>query len=735
MPTPDEYLEWKRYQRDSVGNTTNLVLNNAQQVNPDVFANDMKLGKAFGISADVAAASRDMLLERLQRSHNQAMLKGSPRTAQWLKNSDNIRLAWDDVENLTWLEYTVGNLGEAVKRPTGKVISQFGAILEGTGQLMHPIRQTPPEIVVRIAQAKTLSPEGVAKLRADIQNQDQVKDTWGQYVLSNVLSGYQTEKQVYEFFHARRLEAENDPVGGIEWASNKLQFAGEHVQDFGDDLFPAYPGLKDGIGQKVGDVIGEVAFEAIIYRLVGPKGAKVINTLKSAGEQTRDERERGGNENDQSKAAIGGVVLEGLDFIPGDKKLKFAFLEKILGKRAGEFLPEIIGEGAKEVLKKGGENFIAQNLSDPQRSLADGMVEAFFTGAGQHALGESTKKLFGLPDSAGEAPKPVISSTMIEDIGQRASESKLRARSPITYRDHVDAITRGGPMETIYVPVSPFDAFNRRFAGKGKVQLENLPGIGKAQVNVARVTGGDVGVRTSTYTTDIAGTEIAPLFHDYGRFDPKAKTPAEIRDLKLKHSEPSTQTNGELEAARIAQEKNKIISEQERQQDIQRQQASSVTPAQSQAVALDATRGVRSAKTGQTREDYSRDNPPAGASSGNQKQPPAVNGASGQAAVAPADGQGGTNSSGATVPAAGGNDTSSRIDRSGASPVSIPPRTASNGDIATERFKAMLQSSTAPAGRLESPSPSPEIFNRQGPAVPTETPWSDRRKTLNRNGR
>lgn len=727
MPTPDEYLEWKRYQRDSVGNTTNLILNNARQVNPDVFANDMKLGNAFGISADVAAASRDMLLERLQRSHNQAMLKGSPRTAQWLKNSDNIRLAWDDVENLTWLEYTVGNLGEAVKRPIGKVISQVGAVLNGAGQLMHPPVWEPPEIVVRIAQAKSLSLEDVAKLRADIQKQGQIKDTWAQYVLSNVLSGYQTEDQVYEVFRTRRPEVEVGPLGGIEWASNTLQSAGEHVQDFGDELFPAYPGLKDGIGQKVGDVIGEVVFEAIIYRLVGPIGAKVINTLKSAGEQTRDEKERGGNENDQSKAAIGGVVLEGLDFIPGDKKLKFAFLEKILGKRAGELFPEVVGEGTKEALKKVGENYIAQNLSDPQRSLTDGTVEAFFTGAGQHALGESTKKLFGLPDGADEVPKPVISSTVIEDIGQRASESKLRARSPITYRDHVDAITRGGPMETIYIPVSPFDAFNRRFAGK--VQLENLPGIGKAQVDVARVTGGDVGVRTSTYTTDIAGTEIAPLFHDYGRFNPKAKTPAEIRDLKLKHSEPSTQTHGELEAVRIAQEKNKIISEQERQQ------ASSVTPAQSQAVALDATRGVRSAKTGQTREDYSRDNPPAGASSGNQKQPPAVNGASGQAAVAPADGQGGTNSSGATVPAAGGNDTSSRIDRSGASPVSIPPRTASNGDIATERFKAMLQSSTAPAGRLQSPSPSPEIFNRQGPAVPTETPWSARRDRLNRNGR
>ncbi len=534
--------------------------------------------------------------------------------------------------------------------------------------------------------------------------------------------------------------------GWLNFVSEGLQSTGEWIQDSSEETFRAREKWKDSWARQAGELIGDelpnVAISAI--PVAGRVLAPVVDGFANAGESASNARRAGADENAQTSAARSGFLLGALELpvdnlIEGKEEVEDGKGEK--DRKAGkgwrrlgaELLFKATWTGAKDIAKKTGQNAIAIDYYKPDQKLDDGLLQAGVNGVAKSVMFQGIPKVvnkaFGQPQPRGGAEQPEAAGQTLTEISEHATSSKVRALHPEEFGDYLRVVTKDTPIETLHIEGKKFSDAFRNSGDDTSTAFRNLPGFDNAQLNVAISSGGDVKLRLSTYATHLAGGKYDSALLPHMRFDPRAKTLAEVQASRARESERSSPANSDAEAVRGVQEKNQKIAHHERQQDVQRLPHSGVLPeqAQSGAVALDATRGVRSAKTGRTREDYLRENPPAGASS--------TNGALGQAAVGPSRGDSGFNSAAAAVPTPDGNGVSSKGERTLASPPPLSSPAASDAGMPIERFKAILESSTAPVVRLESPSPSPEIFKRQGPVIPSEMPWPERRKTLERNGR
>lgn len=536
--------------------------------------------------------------------------------------------------------------------------------------------------------------------------------------------------------------------GWLNFVSEGLQSTGEWIQDSSEETFRAREKWKDSWARQAGELIGDELpnFAVSKIPIAGAALGPVFDGFANAGEAAGKARKAGADERTQTTVARWGALLGGLDAVPVDKWIEGK--NDVQGGHAGtsgnsgkggkswkrvglEIAAQTAWGGTKDSLKQLGQNAIEQHYYNSKRNLTDDVASATVKGVAKSVMFQGVPKVvnhaFGQP--RGKAGQPEAEGQTLTEISEHATSSKVRALHPEEFGDYLRVVTKDTPIETLHIEGKKFSDAFRNSGDDTSTAFRNLPGFDNAQLNVAISSGGDVKLRLSTYATHLAGGKYDSALLPHMRFDPRAKTLAEVQASRAGESERSSSANSDAEAVRGVQEKNQKIAHQERQQDVQRLPHSGVLPeqAQSGAVALDATRGVRSAKTGRTREDYLRENPPAGASS--------TNGALGQAAVGPSRGDSGFNSAAAAVPTPDGNGVSSKGERTLASPPPLSSPAASDAGMPIERFKAILESSTAPVVRLESPSPSPEIFKRQGPVIPSEMPWPERRKTLERNGR
>lgn len=548
--------------------------------------------------------------------------------------------------------------------------------------------------------------------------------------------------------------------GWLNFVSEGLQSTGAWIQDSSEETFRARDKFKDSWARQAGELIGDelpnVAVSAI--PVAGRFLAPVVDGFANAGDAAGKARKAGADERTQTSVARWGFWLGGLDAVPVDdwiegKKDAQGFNTQTAGnaekggkswKRVGfEFAAQTFWGGIKDSLKQSGQNAIEQHYYNSKRNLTDDVASAAVKGVAKSVMFQGVPKVvnqaFGQP--RGKAGQTEAQGQTLTEISEHATSSKVRALHPEEFGDYLRVVTKDTPIETIHIDGKKFSDAFRNSGDDTKTAFGNLPGFDNAQLNVAIPSGGDVKLSVSTYATHLAGGKHDSALLPHMRFDPRAKTLAEWQAVKASESERFARAKNEAEVARAAEDKNQTVIRQERHQDMQRLRASGVSPekAQSGAVASGATRDVRSAKVGQTRENYSRENLPSGASPVTQGQPSSPNGAAGKAPATPDNAPGPINGSSLAAPPPVNNRTSSKIERPANAPASRPPQMTSwmgsNGGIATEKFKAMLQSSTVPAGRLEAPSALPEIFTKQRAAVPTEMPWPERRKTLERNGR
>ena len=94
-------------------------LRDALQVNPDDYAKTVRLAKAAGVEVEAVPLYADVAQEAqyLEGIGFRTLWKDSPKTAEFLSDSGNARLAHDDVANLSGFEtalHYLGNGGRAL---------------------------------------------------------------------------------------------------------------------------------------------------------------------------------------------------------------------------------------------------------------------------------------------------------------------------------------------------------------------------------------------------------------------------------------------------------------------------------------------------------------------------------------------------------------------------------------------------------------------------------------------
>ncbi|MEH3124673.1 hypothetical protein [Agrobacterium cavarae] len=731
--SPEENRDRTRTQGgSSVKQTAYEATSRGGGVNPN---NPTQDGQRLPVYKSFVEQELDWANHYLNLSNNERILTEHPMLCSWVQVPKNAEAAKGELRELTfWERLSNGYLKYDAIELAGEILDAAGQRYDSASEFLAEHRVSGDVIELR---------KGV--LGAAGTNIGKITEGLGQVIYAPPEPGDAPDEE-----------------GWRNTVSRGLQSAGEWIQDSSEERFRPRAKFKDSLARQTGEIIGEELpkFAAGSIPFVGFLAAAAVDSLATAGDNASKARKAGADERTQTSVSRLGLLFGAGELLPIDNWIEGK--EDLQGghtetggnagkggkswKRVGvEFAVQAAVSGIKDSLKQYGQNAIEQHYYNSEKDLFNDVASAGFKGVAKSVMFQGVPKVvnkaFGQPQPRGGVEQPGAAGQTLAEISEHASSSKVRALHPEEFGDYLRVVTKDTPIETIHIEGKKFSDVFRNSGDDTNTAFRSLPGFDNAQLNVAIPSGGDVKLSLSTYATHLAGGKHDSALLPHMRFDPRAKTLAEWQALKASESERSARAKSDAEVARAAEDRNQTVAKQERQQEVQRLQASGVPPeqAQSSAVALDATRGVRSAKAGQTREDYSRENPPADASSINQGQPSSVNGAPGQAAAGPVNASESVNGSRTAAQPPVSNDPSLKVEGPGATPVWTPPQTppsaAPNQSAPAEQLKATLQSSTAPAVQIEQPSSPPKVLGPQGPAVPTETPWSARRDRLNRNGR
>ncbi|QIB38120.1 hypothetical protein G3A56_09065 [Rhizobium oryzihabitans] len=632
MPTLEEYDAWKTKQEAASVGATDFILNNARKVDPDAFASDVKLGKAFGLSADLANAGRDMLQTRMDSLRNTSILKGSPRTAQWLKDADNARASWDDVENMSWFEgaargarntlarsvYRLDQmrnqymLNQTAGRAQDREMS-FGEILDSERETI----QTPAGNVrpwINLSDIVSASARYIDARYADLIGTDDegAAREYAGALAANVAAlkstpksglATQAETSMFKDEASSSLGAVvqnvgsaflENPLGVLSWA---METMGEFAPQVGLGIAVTSATKNPTLGRAVG-MSASYATERYTAPsdFLAEKGvdlgkAEGIEKLLSDPSLLKEANDRG---------VIRGAVISAFD------ALSFGLAGKALSRNP---IAEALAQSAQQAVNGSLGEYAARKAAgqeiDWNEIIAEGLAEIASTPFDMGMAGRKFVKDRSSSRGAEEA------KGLIDELGDKASVSKLRQRLDGSFMDFVGKATEGTPIQDVFVPAEKMQELFQSYRYDPSEFLGELPGVDVADWDTALATGGDIRIPTATYAAKLAGSDFDVFLRENMRFSPDAMTFAEAQEFNARASEIQMEAFEESEAARIADESERSLDVQELDEMIGRLRAAgrSTDVARFEAMPLIAMRRTMAARSGMTQEEFAQRNP------------------------------------------------------------------------------------------------------------------------------
>ncbi|WP_313609250.1 hypothetical protein [Rhizobium sp.] len=627
MPTLEEYDAWKTKQQTADVNSTDFVLNNARKVNPDEFASDVKLGKAFGITPDLANAGRDMLQTRLDSLRNTSILRGSPRTAQWLKDANNARSAWDDVENMSWFEGAARGSRNALSR-SGSRLNQaynqymlnqtagraqdrkmsFGEIIDSErGPIQTPAGEVRPW--VNLSDLVSASARYLDARYADLIGTDDeaaARDYAGalgksvEAMKSTPKSGIATQAEEAMFKEGASLGEVfqnigtafiQNPVGVLSWVA---EVTGESAPQFalgvGTTIATRNPqaGIAVGLSANYATERFTSPADYLAEKGVDLTKAEGIDRLLGDPDLLKEANDRG---------IIRGMVITAFD------AASLGLAGRVLSRNP---IAEAVAQSVQQAVNGSFGEYAARKASgqeiDWNEIIAEGLAEIASTPFDMGMAGRRFIK------ERGEAQGAVDAKVLIDQLGDTSTSSKLRQRLDGSFMDFVGRATEGTPIEDIFVPAAKLQELFQSYRYDPAEFLAELPGVDVADWETALSTGGDVKIPTATYAAKIAGGEFDGFLRENMRFDPEAMTFAEAQEFNARASEIQMQAFEESEASRIAEESQRAIDVQELDDLVGRLRAAgrSTDVARFEAMPLIAMRRTMAERSGLTQEEFAQ---------------------------------------------------------------------------------------------------------------------------------
>ncbi|MDR3561259.1 MAG: hypothetical protein P4N59_07465 [Negativicutes bacterium] len=125
---------------------------------------------------------------------------------------------------------------------------------------------------------------------------------------------------------------------------------------------------------------------------------------------------------------------------------------------------------------------------------------------------------------------PGHTMSMVGRLNSLASESKLLKRSPAAFEQHLDEVTKGTPVETMYInPDALTEYFQTALPDKPDKVKEIYDKLGVSdQLQQAMRTGDDVAISTAKFETALGGTKYADDLAQHVKFNEGDLTAGEI---------------------------------------------------------------------------------------------------------------------------------------------------------------------------------------------------------------
>lgn len=152
----------------------------------------------------------------------------------------------------------------------------------------------------------------------------------------------------------------------------------------------------------------------------------------------------------------------------------------------------------------------------------------------------------GLAIDVPRARRAEQDARVIDQLAATSERSNLRRRLPERFHAFIDHVTRGGPLETIYVDAVQFREFFQTQGVDPAQVADTLEGVGRSHYEEAVAARDDIAIPAGTFATRIAGTPAYEGLREHMRFREDADTLAEARN-KFENEENIRRTLGQIE--------------------------------------------------------------------------------------------------------------------------------------------------------------------------------------------
>lgn len=636
MDTLYDYQAWKAKRQESDVGAAQVVLGSVNE-KPDEAAGDLNLANEYGKvtgnptpPAPLVKEYRNVFQQKIEEARNNTILSGAPILTQWLRNPENATVAKDDLQNLSWFEGFGRGAGNTLARAglgLGQIYDQY--MLNQTagryqdrqktfGELLDSERDTVstskgdvrmlPNLGDFIGAAGRYLDARYADLIGtdDAENAKQYADALQQTmdrIRAHPKSEIATEAETSMFQDGATIGQTlqniggtiiKNPAGVLSWA---LETAGESLPQLGAAL-----GVTAATRNPVAGIatLGFGSYASERYRAVPDFLAeKGVDLSKPEGVQ------RILSDPDLLREANDKGVIRGL--IVGAFDAASAGLAGV--PLAHNPIVEAFAQSAQQGISGMLGEYFARKASgqpvDWGEIFAEGMAQIATTPVD---LGIAGRKL--LKDRA-RAKAAEATAAQIGEVSAQSQASALRNRIPDKFRQFVEAATKNGPTENVYVPADQFAQYFQGIGVDPHSVVDQLEGVTRDDLDAAIAGGGDLKIPTATYAAKIAGTEHDPFLMENMRFDPDEFTSREAAEFNAKAEDAMQSTWEEAERIRLHHEELRSFEQEIYDTMVSRLRAAgrSTDVATTEATLYPAFYRVMAERSGMTVEDFMRSYP------------------------------------------------------------------------------------------------------------------------------
>ena len=467
-----EFSEIQKQNDEWRNNVLRMNVAQADNAVPDDEARVNELAKQFNAPADMVRNYRKLFEAQARNLKLAELQKTNPKTADFLTDPNNARIAHDDIDNLARTEDAIDSVMAYPQAFVAGIVRDFlGNRLKGATERILASNYT-----TRMMQDVYAGAIGLSD--------DQMESQWdeidaGEYkTMRDIIM---TPAQAVIAVGNRIDVPDKQKTFGVQVAAGLGQVAGQIASAFIDPAGQLSALIDQGIGAVSDDV------------------QKDIDAAREAGVDV--------DFSSRLAAILGGGVATGIT-----EKLSLELigtpLASRIANRAARFATRTLvgglSEGFQEVAESALQTYIRQQFTNPGAKYQTG-AEIFdeFTVSG--AVGAIVANMLGLRRfRIGQATEKGIKS-----LNDEAKASKLRGRDKQVYETLVSTQTEGTPLENAYINT---EAWRTYFQSQGLDPKEQAERYGVTNYDEAVATGSDLSIPFPAYQADFSASDHAPNF-------------------------------------------------------------------------------------------------------------------------------------------------------------------------------------------------------------------------------